>query len=240
MLKIILTTVQIFIGVYWAGAVVRQNKRIDAFFSLLEGGYATFNGRLKDAELGSALAALRKFYGCLALGLVVALLLFGRFIPHNSSIGVTWAASFTGAFFAWFALRWWLQHRAALTDYLPQTALMVLTPFFAAGLDQTAGTQLVEVLVQPLARSEHLQPFVSAPNASWMAAAVLSGVLLTCFVSMYGITWLLSAPLAFASFLLVAIPIWFARWIHAIDPKNTFFWFSVVVMLGVSWWMTQL
>jgi hypothetical protein len=240
MLKIILTTVQVFIGIYWAGAVARQNERVDAFFSLLEGSYAAFNRCLKDAELGSSLAVLRKFYGWLAVGLVLSLLLFARLVPPGSSLGLAWAVLFTGAFFAWFSLRWCLEHRSALKEYAPQTLLMVLTPLLAAGLDQLAGTQLVQVLIQPLVRSEHLQPFVSALDTPWAAAASFSVVLFACFVIMYGVTWLLSAPVAFASFLLVALPIWFARRIHSIDQKNTFFWFSVVVMLIVSWGLTRL
>ena len=241
MLKLLLTTVQVLIGVYWAGAIARQNPHIDAFLKLMEGGYAGFNSRLKDADFQTSVSHLRKFYGWFAVAVLVSFIFFGRLVTLSPSIGTIWSLSFVATFFGWFSLKWCLDHKRTVKELGPNTALMIFAPFLMAGMDSFADTGFTKVLAEPLVRSAHLLG-VSSPNAAdpWLIAAVFSGLFMLCFAIMYSLTWLSATPMAFLSLALVAIPVWLARLVHAIDPKNTFFWFSVVIMLGVSWWLSAL
>lgn len=187
----------------------------------------------------SSIGILRKVYGwsCVVAG--VTFFIFGQAVSRSEAFGFAPYVFFLGSFFAWFSLYWCLQHAKAIKEYAPNIALMVFSPFFAAGLDALQGTKLTPMLAASLLRIPyHLGfPLLDGP---WQVAVVLSICFAVSVVFMYLTTWVLAGPVAFASFLLVAIPIWFARLVHSIDPKNNFFGFSIAVMLGVSWWLASI
>jgi len=62
-MKLLLHLIQILIGIYWAGAVARENKTVDKLIKVIEGGYSEFNDKLKSTSLDNGLSKLQSFYG---------------------------------------------------------------------------------------------------------------------------------------------------------------------------------
>lgn len=241
MLKVTLTFIQLLIAIYWCGAVARQNLKVDNLLLLIEGGYTRFNSRLKDTKVKAGLGQLRSFYGWLAVVTLSFFLLLGRFLSPNTYVPVWLSLLFLGALFGWFSIKWLTQHTAMLKELAPHIALIVFAPLLLGLLDLWLGTPFTILLSDPA--SQLLNSFgIQAPVLSnpITIGGLLSGLMALSMLAYYLIVWVLAAPTAFLSALVVVLPIMLARLIHTYAPKKNFFGFTALVMLVVSLWMSQL
>ncbi|MBA5637755.1 hypothetical protein H3H37_11890 [Duganella sp. LX20W] len=237
MLKLILTLVQIIIGFYWAGDMARQNPKIDALVTHLEGGYGSFNEKLKSAKIVESLSVLRNFYGWVA---VVAFLLFivlskiigpnPNFLGYLSPVGI-------GSVFGWFSIKWCLEHRKTVREFGSQASLFVFGPILLGAFDLLLHTQFTQILAEgfyriPLPLGWEV-PHLTNPIA---ISGVISLLFATFFGLYYILTWLFTVPAAFASAVIILLPVLLARFIHAVAPRKPFVGFTFVLFTAVTLW----
>lgn len=230
MLKLILSLTQIIIGIYWAGDAARQNPKINAFVEQLELGYGEFNQRIRSTQIAKGLSALKKIYGWLSILSFGAFVFAGKFIEPTQNIGLILSMSFFFSFFGWFSLKWCTEHRKAINEYGPMTAFIVFSPLLMSAFDSLAGTPFTKILSEPF-YSFPLPAGLELPhfNDPIAIGAVASLLLAAFFAFYYAITWIISAPAAFLSVSIIALPVAMARFIHVIAPRKAFFGLTVVI-----------
>lgn len=241
MLKLLLNIVQIFIGIYWAGEVARQNPKVDSFVAQLESGYEKFNLGLNDTKIVEGLAALRRIYGWLAVATIIFFFAFSRFFAGSPRLGYLWSLSFIVSLFGWFSIKWCLDHKKTVSEFGPQIALIVFGPLLMGVFDLLMGTPFTQILSGPIqAMPNPWGDQLSLPANPIGFGAVLSLVLAVFFAIYYSVTWLLTAPAAFGSAILIAIPVFLARFVQAVWPRKPFFGFTVLLFAGASLWQLWL
>ncbi|XTI72388.1 hypothetical protein ACQAYK_12015 [Acidithiobacillus sp. AC3] len=241
MLKITLTLMVVLISVYWVGEKTRRNTKIDAFLSAIEGHYSRLNNRLEDATIISGLRFLRRLYGWASVFLFACLFAFQRFSQQSQTnfLSLFWVFGFT--FMGWFSIKWVIDHKNTIGEFSKNHALMIFGPLLMGVFDLLFHTTFTEILLLPFqqaAATLHFNlPKVSNPLA---IGGAVSLVFLAFFVFYYLLTWAVTVPLFMVSVFAVVLPIKFARVLAQIDRNNTFFWFTVLVMIVISVWLTQL
>lgn len=241
MLKLILNIVQIIIGVYWAGDVARQNPKIDAFVAQLELGYDVFNQQVKDIKISEGLVTLRRLYGWTAIALAAVFFLAGRILGTSPKLGVIWSIVFLVSGFGWFSIKWCTEHKKTISQYGSQIALMVFGPLLLGSFDILMGTPFVQIIAEPFNQIPSVVPWQFPHYTNPIAVGTVMSVILAAFFCVYyAITWVLSAPAAFLSAALVAIPVALARIVHAIAPRKAFFGFTVLIFSVATLWQLWL
>jgi hypothetical protein len=241
MLKIVLTLLTVLISVYWVGEKARRNPKINEFLSAIEGHYSRLNSRLEDATTISGLRFLRRLYGWAAFFLLVCIFVFQRFSEPSptSLLSLFWVFGF--AFMGWFSIKWVIDHKNTIDEFSKNNALMIFCPLLMGVFDFIFHTHFTEILLVPFqqaAAALHFNiPEISSPLS---IGAAVSLVFLVFFGFYYLLAWAVTVPVFMISVFAVVLPIRLARLLAKIDRNNTFFWLSVIVMLVVSVWLTQL
>jgi len=189
----------------------------------------------------NGLRFLRKFYGWLSVVLFVCLFAVQRFSQPNTTSTLPLFSVFGFTFMGWFSIKWVTEHKNTIAEFSRDNALMVFGPLILGIVDLIFDTPFMQILVLPLqqiAAPLHFNiPQVSNPLA---VGGIISLVFLVFFGFYYLLTWIVTVPLFLISVFTVLLPIQFARLLAAIDRKNTFFWFTVFVMVIISAWLSQL
>jgi len=241
MLKITLTLLVVLISIYWVGEKVRKNPKIDAFLSAIEGNYSRLNSRLEDATTISGLRFLRQLYGWVSIFLFVCLFVFQRFFQLSSAsfFSLFWLFGF--AFMSWFSIKWVIDHKNTMDEFSKNNVLIIFGPLLMGVLDIVFHTPFTEILlasVQQVAAALHFNmPNISNPLA---IGGAISLFLFVFFCFYYFLAWAVAVPVFMLSVFAVVLPIRFARALAQIDRNNTFFWFTVFVMIVISVLLTQL
>lgn len=237
MLKVLLTSVQIIIGFYWAGDMARQNPRVDALVTHLESGYGSFNEKLKDAKIVEGLSMLRSFYGWAAVAAFSMFFVLPRVIGPNPNFFGFLSLVGLGSFFGWFSIKWCLDHRKTVREFGSQVSLMIFGPILIGVFDLLLHTPFTQILAEGFYRLPlpfgWEAPHITNPIAIGSAISLLFAAF---FFLYYIITWLLTAPTAFASVAIVLLPVLLARFIHAVAPRKPFVGFTFVLFTAVSLW----
>ena len=233
--KFLLTAILILIGAYWAGDAARQNSSIDALISDLERGYAEFNKQLSNITISNGLRALRRVYGWIAVVTLLLFLVAARFLGQTSKLLTVLSLACAISGFLWFAIRWCIGHRQSVLRALPQVALIIVSPVFAAILDAATGSNFMQILASPLYRLP--PPFAGLlpqQGGPLLFGVIFSGAFLVIFFIYYLLTWVVAAPAAFLAAVMVAIPVALAKFISYIAPKTAFFGFTFVVFAIIT------
>lgn len=241
MLKIALTLLVVLISVYWVGEKARRNPKIDVFLAAIEGQYSKLNNRLEDATTISGLRFLRRVYGWASVFLFACLFAVQRFSQQSSAnfLALFWVFAFT--FMGWFSIKWVIDHKNTIGEFSRNNALMIFGPLLMGVFDLAFDTRFMEILLLPFqqtATTLHLNlPELSNPLA---IGGAISLIILAFFGIYYLLTWAVTVPVFMISVFAVVFPIKFARVLAQIDRNNTFFWFTVFLMIVISIWLTQL
>ncbi|OKH27784.1 hypothetical protein NIES1031_07675 [Chroogloeocystis siderophila 5.2 s.c.1] len=130
MLKLVFTTIQTLISIYWLGATVRQNPAINEVVRLVEEGYARFNSKLKDGSVSAGLKLLKILYGRSAAVLLMIIIIYSLLFKGSSIVAITVAAYlFLFSSCSWFSIKWCTEHRTTLKQLIPWIVVYSLTPF---------------------------------------------------------------------------------------------------------------
>jgi len=235
MLKILFVSLQIIIGFYWAGDMVRQNPKINDLVVHLEDGYGSFNDRLKDIKVTHGLNALRKLYRYISIISIAAFFILPKIIGPNrilagylSSIGMV-------SMFGWFSIKWCIDHKNSIIGIRPQVGLMIFGPVILGIFDTFFGTPFMAILSQPAYKIAILLglnvPHLTNPIA---IGGGLSLIFATFFLIYYILTWVVAAPAAFLSAALVLLPVTAARLIHTVAPRKAFVGLTLVLFATAS------
>ncbi|WP_319418845.1 hypothetical protein [Pleurocapsa sp. FMAR1] len=227
------TLTQVLIGIYWAGEIARQNTYIDNFVSSLESGYRYFNQNIKEIKIVNNLIAVRKLYGWLTIINFLFLVIFHYFF--SSSIGLIsfWSIAFILCLFGWFSLKWCLEHKKTVSEFKLQIFYITFSPFALSILCFVTDNQIMQLIVEPL-RESLIQMGLSFPTHPILCGALLSTFVGFIFFIYYISTWFFSVPIAFISTLIIATPVFVARFIHLISPNQPFFGFTAILFAVIS------
>jgi hypothetical protein len=241
MLKLILSLLIAVISIYWVGEKARRNPKINNFLNVVEGKYSKLNEILEDATVISGLKYLQKLYGWISIFIPVLFFVFNKIfhLDKDLTIYVFWVFSFS--FMGWISIRWVLDHKKAVKEMSKNNLLFVFIPILLGLLAFLFDSTIMNILMYPiyeLVGKLHMQlPQINNPI---LIGCLISLMFASFFAFYYALTWVVSIPMFFASVLVVLLPIRFARLLAAIDRQNTFFWFSVFVLIVSTVWLTRL
>lgn len=239
MLKSILTLLVVLISVYWVGEKTRRNPKIDLFLNSIEGRYAKINELLENSTTITGLRFLKKLYGWLSATLLITIISVQNiFKPIPQSIFPIFLL-FSITFMGWFSIKWVIEHKSTVANFSKDNAIMVFGPLVMGVSDYLLNTPFTTILIIPLyqlATQLHLTiPEITNPLA---IGGLISLLFLVFFGFYYLLTWLITVPIFSLSVILVLLPIKLSQFIAAIDRQNTFFWFTVFLMVIISLWLT--
>ncbi|MDF2390052.1 MULTISPECIES: hypothetical protein [Aeromonas] len=241
MLKITLTLLLIMITIYWIGEKVRKNKKIDAFITALEENYSKLNNHLEDSSIINGLRYLRRAYGWLSILIFASLFILQRLSQPNSANYQPIFWLFVFAFMGWFSIKWVVDHKKTVTEFVRDNLLIVFGPLIMGVFDLVFNTPLTRILftiVKDIAVVFNIQTAeISNPLA---IGGTISLVLIAFFSIYYLVTWAVTAPVFLVSVFAVLLPIQFARFLARIDRSNTFLWFTICLMIIITLWLSQL
>ncbi len=209
---------------------------------LIEEGYTRFNLKLKDSSFAVALRRLKTFYAWLTTAAIGTILIFSQLFRELSLVvALTVTYIFLFSSFSWFSIKWCTEHKKMLKQVAPLVIMLILTPFLMSLLyllDPAVSNPFIASGLNQLATSFGFKFFVSLHP---VVQGGISSVFILCwFVLCYVVSWLFAVPIAFCSVFVVALPVWFARLVDTIAPKQNFFGFTVVVYFVVSLLLLQL
>lgn len=237
-LKFVLTIAQILTGLYLAGELIRQNKDVDMFLGSLERSYGRFNRQLEESSVRSGLSQLARLYALFAILAFVAFLLVGRLQAVRVQTWAIWA--FTTCTLGWLSIGWCTDHRKTLAQFRPGLALALIFPVILVSTDLLTGESFTRRFCEPIYMllSDNPWHFELPQLASPIAfGSLLMALLLGTFASYYILIWLVAAPIAFASVLVIWVPVSLARLIHTFAPKTPMAGLVAVVFAMASLWL---
>ncbi|MEN3032021.1 hypothetical protein [Chromobacterium amazonense] len=237
MLKFCLQLLLTLISAYWAGKTFRENERIDRFVTNLEIGYTAINKKIKTANEHDALMKVKKFYGW---SCIIGLILFfasSWLLGNHNMLMPTISMIVLFSFAGWFSIKWCTNHKKTIREILPTALKIVLSPIGAALLDKFFGTKLISSLTLPFQDiPQPIYSFIPHINLNGLAeiSISMSIFLLAGMLLYYVLTWIMLAPIAFASIALTLAPIKLARFIDKITPNNAFAGLTFIIALIAS------
>lgn len=223
MLKGIITTLQILVGIYFMGNIARQNPKFKAFIHVLEDGYGSVNNKVKDARLKEGIAFLQLIYGFVAIASAILFFVTAYAVPEQEKVKFICSMGFVFGFIGWASVSWCMQHRKAISENVWIFGLMVISPFAMALLERQSGVSMLGFTLQPLFHiingiGFHLEP----PTSIWSQAGILSCMLLFVVLMQYVFNWMLSIPVLLLTIAIVILMIYFARFVNVIAPDKSF------------------
>jgi hypothetical protein len=231
-----LVLIQVLIGFYWAGDMARQSSKIDTLVSGLEDSYGSFNTRLKDARVMTGLAALRRFYGWIAVVATITLLIFPSIIGPNQAFAGLASVALLMSILGWFSIKWWLDHKNTASEIGSRLALFIFLPLLIAIFDTILSTPFTHILADALYRIP-LLPDLSIPKLTSPLAigSAISALFAVGALFFYLLIWLMTAPIVFLSAVLIALPVLLARFIHTIAPRRAFVGLTFVASVVIAY-----
>ncbi|MGO4574100.1 hypothetical protein [Microvirga sp. 2TAF3] len=225
-----------FVAIYGMGSAARQHTKVDEVLTLIECGYGSFNNRLKRASIHEGLKSLKKVYGWATVIVVVAFFILGRSVEANKALGSVLSVAFVATFLGWFSIQWSTEHKKELAKSAP-LVLAALGPLVIGAIDFVSGTSWINTSAEPfytlMAGIGLNVPHVNNPA---VLGGIISAIFAVSFAIFYLLTWLIVAPIAFASVALIALPIWFAKVVDLIAPKKAFPGFIMIVTVALALW----
>lgn len=239
MLKALLTFLTVTLTIYLIGDKIRRNPKIDAFLGAVEWRYANLNSQLEQASIRSGLLLVRKVYGWASVVLIAFSFFIMQVLPDSPKAFIIAFNLFLYMFLAWFSIKWTLEHKVTLIKYAKSNALFVFMPILAGLLDTLFDASFaINVFAYPL---QHALVVLKLPALSLHPITIgllISCLMLVSFAILYFTTWLLITPLFIGSVIIIMIPIYFARFLVAIDRGNTFFWLAIFTWAVSTCWLT--
>jgi hypothetical protein len=238
MIKVILTSIQVLIGIYWCGAAARQNPSIDEMIRLVEEGYNHFNRKIKDSSISDLFINLKLDYGRLAKILIGSIMISTLFLKGHALTPLYFLFIFS--FLSWLSIKWTTEHTMMLKQFAPIVIITLALPLVISFLSLFEPT--FSIFTKPefyqIAKILGFDSFISMHPI--LQGGIISIVILFYFVIAYLVLWLLVTPLAFVSVMAVAFTVWLARFVDKIAPQQNFFGFTIIVLVIVSIWLSQI
>lgn len=232
MLKGIVTTLQVLVGVYFMGNISRQNPKFKAFIVVLEDGYGNLNNKIKDARLTEGIVFLQLIYGFVAITSAIMFFLIAYALPEQENVKFLCSMGFVFGFIGWTSISWCMQHRKAISENTWVFLLMVVSPFVMALLEKQYGISLIRYTLEPLFHLFKTMGFnIDLPKGIWSQAGVLSCVLLVVVLMQYIFSWILSIPVLLITIFIVISMIYFARLVNLIAPEKSFPGFMIILFI---------
>ncbi|QEU44079.1 hypothetical protein F3X94_23485 [Raoultella planticola] len=223
MLKAIVTILQILVGLYCLGHVIRQNPKFDAFLLVVENGYGGINNKLKDARLYDGICTLRLMYGF--IGFLAFLLIF--LTPYLTSAPQPYllicGACFIISIIGWGSISWCLQHNEILLDNILFLSIFLLSPFLMAFLEERTNTPLLWYPLESIFIMLHSMNIdIDPPRNIFIQACIFSATLVFFMFVQYLFNWLISIPVLLLTIFIVLLTSSFAKIVNLFFPKNAF------------------
>jgi hypothetical protein len=247
MLKLPLTIVQTLTILYLAGDQNRQNPTIDEAINIIEGGYTKFNKSLKESSISSLLDKLRLFYGWLS-GISFGFIILLAYTTEASS---KWVHSLlliiSSTFFISLlnsvAISWCMYHRKNIKNLLSFAVYIFAILILAVVVDMINPDEplLIPLIFASLAPLLGLLGLsADSFNHPIVQMVVISAFMLIYLFTVYVGMWLISAPLTFASAVVLACPVYFARTIEYFWPKQNLVGLCMILNIVIILWQAAL
>lgn len=235
-MKIILGIVSLLVGLYLSG-IRHNNPRLDNRLKKFEDGYNYFNSEVKKKSVISGIEFMMKYYGVLTAVNAIAFIFLGQILRGFDVFFIVTAFLFLCFDICWFSLYWCIRHKVIVRKMAPIALLFVLTPFLISILDLVQPFDLISSYSSPI----YDIAAITKSNFLVSAHPIIQGTIISittlCFIPIYYLgIWLFSIPIAFLSASVVIVPIWSARIIDIISPKQNFYGLIISIFMIISLW----
>lgn len=235
LMKLLLTLIMTFCGIYLAGDMVRQNPTLNALLSSAEKMYAVLNRKVANTSIIDGLRVLQRVYGVFTITLAIAFAITIALSYSDTALSAILAITCLTATFAWFSILWCLDHKRVVSAVVPNAALMVFGPIAIGVMDLLTGTNFTSILASPLLQLLQLTGLTWNVPSNPITIGAVSSVVFTAFwLAQYAIAWALCFPFAFLAALTAAAIMAVAKAIDRFAPKKPFVGAVVLVLITCS------
>ncbi|EJL6560636.1 hypothetical protein NMS15_003600 [Vibrio cholerae] len=222
--------INVFSTMYFMGGMLAQHEKSKELVASLDSGFLTFLKLIKDQKPLIIIHFSLKFFGVIAItGFVGILVLMfsnvqSRLLFSIFSIVFVVSGMLSGSLF------WVLHHKEVFKYFLKLLLLLWGGSLTIPIMDYLSGTNMTHVFSTML--SDGMYPlFNYVPEKGlWSETLYVSSVYGGMVIFLYLTSWLYAAPTAMLACSVIAFPIWGARLVDRIFPKQ-----PVVVVFFVLW-----
>lgn len=216
------------------GTAIRQNKNIDIFLTNLENQVKGINDFVRFLLVKDSLLFLKKLFGWSAIFFTViyialAFLKFG----HNVVIPYI-VIPFIISFYIWFSISWVIDHKSYLKKSIPKEWMFFpFCSFIVLVFDWILNTNYFSLIDGFIKKEFSCLNYINLPYGDYSVSwAVFYIVASASFIFIWYIfVWVFSIPIFLIAFLVVLLPIYFAKFIDKISPKTPLVGIVIIVWI---------
>lgn len=231
-MKNVLALLQVLIGLYWLGDLIRQNPKINQFVLNTENSFAYWNNKLKDSDTKSGLFLLKKLFAYLAIIFIVIFFLVHKLLPNQQHFIFLISSGFVASIFIWISLSWTIDHKYMIHSMSKQVFLLSALPMISGIFDYIFSTLFTDIFVQ--IHNTIAVQFgwkVSEISHPLLIGIIGSVILIVFFLIYYGLMWVISLPTLFIFFTLMFCTQKLAKFIHSIAPQKPLVGLSAILFI---------
>lgn len=234
MTKELAFAINVIASMYFMGGLLTQHQKARELVVFLDSGFLAFLKMTKSQQPLLIIKFILKLFGVLAVvgffGILVSL--FFKIQSNVLIITLSIVTLISGLISG--SLLWVLHHKKVFKQFFEMLLLFGAGALLLPFMDYFSGSNLTHLFSVML--SEGMSPIISySPDDGILSETIyVWGVYSGIVLFMYITSWLYAAPIAILSCFIIAMPIWVARAIDKMFPKQP------VVIVFLAMWLYSL
>lgn len=217
-------------SMYFMGDKLAQHDKAQEIALSLDSGFLSFLKLVKNQKPLELIKFLLKFFGVVAVAGFVGFILLGMLKIQSATLVNIFSVAVVVATVLSGSLVWVVHHKEVIKYLMGAILLFGGVSLLMPVMDILGGGNLTHMFAMRM--SSTLAPIIDyVPEAgTYNEAFYVASVYAGFFVFMYMTSWIYAAPTAIFACSLVAFPIWLARLIDKLFPKQ-----PVAIVFFVLW-----
>ncbi|MGI9831630.1 hypothetical protein [Vibrio vulnificus] len=230
MTKELAFAINVIASMYFMGGMLAQHEKAKELVVSLDSGFLTFLKLVKDQKPLIIIQFTLKLFGVIAIAGFFGILTLGFLDIQSQLLFLIFSIALFVSGLLSGSLFWVLHHKEVFKHFLKLLLLFGGGSLTIPIMDYLSGTNMTHVFATML--SEVMYPlFHYTPEKGlWSGTLYISSVYSGMVIFMYVTSWLYAAPTAMLACSVIALPIWGARLVDRIFPKQ-----PVVVIFLALW-----
>lgn len=230
MTKELAFVINVIASMYFMGGMIAQHEKAKELVVSLDSGFLIFLRLIKDQKPLIIIQFSLKLFGFIAIAGFLGILSLGVLNIQSQTLLLFFSIAFIVSGLLSGSLFWVLRHKEVFKQFLKLLLLFGGGSLTIPLMDYLSGTNMTHIFATML--SEVMSPLINyVPGEGlWSETFYISSVYGGMVIFIYVTSWFYAAPTAILACSVIALPIWGARLIDRVFPKQ-----PVVVIFLVLW-----
>ncbi|EHH1174118.1 TPA: hypothetical protein NJY92_004576 [Vibrio parahaemolyticus] len=217
-------------SLYFMGNKVAQHQKAEEFVATLDRGLVYFLFFIKDQKPVNVIKFSANLFGIVAAIGFVGIILLGTLNIQSYLLVNIFSVALVGGGLLSGSLWWALHHKEVVKHFAWLGLLFGGMSLLMPVMDFLSGTNMTQMMSTMLSYS--LSPVINftPSNGLLEQTMYIAGTFCGFFLFLYVISWVYAAPTALFACIVIALPIWAARLINRVFPKE-----PIVIVFLIFW-----